>query len=93
MPRSTRLLVSKRCARIAVGLAFGVLFVAALRFRGGLYATGRAQTVDIVLVIVAAATAALVFVILRSPAQALAATVVLVGGACIAMVIASPFPG
>ncbi len=46
---------------------------------------------SIVLVILAAA-AALVFVILRFPRQALAASVLLVGGACIAMVIASPAP-
>jgi len=91
-PRYGRLLVSERNTRIAVGLAFEVWFIAALRFRGGLYGTGRAETVSIVLVILAAAVAALVFLILRSPRQALAASALLVGGACIAMVIASPAP-
>jgi hypothetical protein len=86
-----RLLLSGRNTRIAVQLAFEVLFVADLRFRGGLPATGRAETVSTVLVILAAA-AALVLVIFRHPRQALGASVLLVGGACIAMVIASPSP-
>jgi hypothetical protein len=84
------LVVSARNTRIAVGLAFEVLFIAALRFRGGLYATGRAES--LILVITAAAAAALAFVVLRSPRQALAASVLLVGGACIAMIIASSAP-
>jgi hypothetical protein len=86
------LVVSARNTRIAVGLAFEVLFIAALRFRGGLYATGRAESLSIILVITAAAAAALAFVVLRSPRQALAASVLLVGGACIAMIIASSAP-
>ncbi len=90
-PGYGRLLVSERNTRIAVGLVFEVLFIAELRFRGDLYGTGRAETVSIVLVILAAA-AALVFVILRLPRGALAASVLLVGGACIAIVIASPGP-
>jgi hypothetical protein len=86
-----RLILSERNTRIAVGLAFGTWFFAALRFRGGLFGTGRAETASVVLVIVAA-TAALVFAIFRLPRQALAASILLVGGACIAMIIASPEP-
>ena len=83
--------MSERNTRIAVGLAFELCFIADLRFRGGQLGTGPAETASIVLVILGAA-AALVFVILRLPRHALAACVLLVGGACIAMVIASPAP-
>ena len=84
-------LVSERGTRIFVTVAFAVWFIADVRFRGGLYGAGRAETASVVLVIFAAA-AGLVFVLFRSPRQALAASVLLVGGACIAMVIASPAP-
>jgi hypothetical protein len=86
-----RLLVSERNTRIAVGLAFEVLFIAGLRFRGGLYGTGRAETVSVVLIILAAAVA-LVLVMCQLPGHALAASLLLVGGACVATVIASPAP-
>jgi hypothetical protein len=86
-----RRVLPERQTRVVMGLAFLACFVAAMWFRGGLYAKGQAQSASIVLVIVAAASA-LIFAVFRYPRHALVATVLLVGGASVAMVIASPAP-
>jgi hypothetical protein len=90
-PRCAEVLVSERQNRIDGGLAFAACFVAAVRFRGGLYATGPALSISIALVVVAAAVA-LVLVVFRYPQQALVSTLLLIGGASIAMIVASPAP-
>ena len=90
-PRYANRLVAQRHVRLGLGVAFSASFVAAIKFRGGIYARGPALSVSVVLVIVAA-SAALIFVVFRFPEQALASTILLIGGASIAMVIASPAP-
>ena len=89
-PGRGRLRVSERNTTIAAGLAFTAWFIADLRFRGGLYGRGapkrRASCWSSWLQV------QLWSLLSFGSPPALAASVLLVGGACIAMVIASPAP-
>jgi len=90
-PRLGHHLVPEKYLRPALGLPFMCCILGAVWFRGGLYGKGSALSISIALV-TAAAIAALVFTVFRLSDAALASTVLLIGGACIAMVIASPAP-
>jgi hypothetical protein len=81
----------ERATYLLLMVALSISLFASTKYRGGLYGTGPAARISIVLVIVAALVA-LVFLIFRSPRLALAAAVPLIGAACVAMTIASPSP-
>ncbi len=84
-------MLSETQTRVAVMIAFVAVFLGAISYRGGWYGMGPAEVASVVLVIVAA-SAALVFAVSRVPWLALPSAVVLVGAACVAIVIASPAP-
>lgn len=90
-PGSAKTLTSEQHTSLAVGLVLAACVVAAIRFRGGLYASGSALAGSIVLV-VTGATVAAVLVVRGRPRLALLSTILMMGGASIAMVIASPAP-
>ena len=78
-------------ARLFVAITFLDCLLAAIRFRGGLYGTGVPLAISIALVI-AAAAAALLAATLGLVNQALLISIVLIGGAAVAMIISSPAP-
>jgi hypothetical protein len=90
-PGRTRIVLPRRQSGAAVLTAFGAVFVGAIIYRGGWYGTGAAEEASVVLVILAA-SAALIFATCHLPRLALAFAVVLIGAACVEMVIASPAP-